>query len=72
MVAPVPPTLTKIVKNPLAVMKGNGVVVHELHWLVTKNDPAKLLGNDGTHYTKEANALLTREYRKGFEIPSHT
>jgi dienelactone hydrolase/lysophospholipase L1-like esterase len=42
----------------VTVMKGNGVVVHDLHWLVTRNDPAKMLGGDGTHYTKEANEIL--------------
>src|SRR5207247_1083413 len=35
-----------------------GVVVHDLHWLVVKNGPAKMLGNDGTHFTKEGNELL--------------
>ena len=42
----------------IAVMKAHGIVVDDLHWMVTKNDPAKLLSADGTHYTKAGNELL--------------
>jgi lysophospholipase L1-like esterase len=42
----------------LRVMKEAGVPVHDLHGLVEKGGPAKLLGNDGTHYTADGNARL--------------
>ncbi len=42
----------------IAAMNDYGVPVHDLHWLVTKHGPAKMLGGDGTHYTKEANEIL--------------
>ena len=35
-----------------------GVPVHDLNRIVVANDPAKMLGKDGTHYTLTANELL--------------
>src|SRR5262245_56280276 len=35
----------------LAVMKGAGVPVHDLHWVVEQGGAEHLLGADGTHYT---------------------
>jgi dienelactone hydrolase/lysophospholipase L1-like esterase len=35
-----------------------GVPVHDLNRIVRENDPAKLLGKDGTHYTPAANERL--------------
>ncbi len=40
------------------VMKDAAVPVHDLHWVVAQGGPEKMLGKDGTHYTKEANARL--------------
>lgn len=40
------------------VMRDEGVTVHDLHWLVQRGGPEKLLRPDGTHYTPEGNALL--------------
>ncbi len=40
------------------VMDELGVPVHDLHGLVERGGPAKLLGKDGTHYTPEGNARL--------------
>lgn len=41
-----------------AVMRELGVTVHDLNWLVKHNNPEKMLSNDGTHYTPEANIIL--------------
>ncbi len=35
-----------------AVMRDAGVPVHDLHWVVEQGGPDKLLGADGTHYTR--------------------
>jgi dienelactone hydrolase/lysophospholipase L1-like esterase len=40
------------------VMRELGVTIHDLNWLVNKNNPAKMLLADGTHYTPEGNAIL--------------
>lgn len=37
----------------LRLLREAGVPVHDLHWVVDKGDRNKLLGNDGTHYTRE-------------------
>lgn len=37
----------------IAIMLEAGVPVHDLHWVVEQHDPEKLLGADGTHYTKD-------------------
>jgi lysophospholipase L1-like esterase len=42
----------------LRLMHKNGVVVHDLHSLVHQLGAAKLLAEDGTHYTKEGNQRL--------------
>lgn len=41
-----------------AVMKKAGVPVNDLHAVVTKGGPEKLLGADGTHYTPAGNERL--------------
>jgi dienelactone hydrolase/lysophospholipase L1-like esterase len=41
-----------------AVMKGAGVVINDLHWVVEQGGPATLLGSDGTHYTPSGYELL--------------
>jgi len=41
-----------------AVMRAMNVPVHDLNWLVKHNNPEKMLSNDGTHYTPEANVIL--------------
>jgi dienelactone hydrolase/lysophospholipase L1-like esterase len=41
-----------------AVMRDAGVPVHDLHWVVEKGGPEKLLGPDGTHYTPDGNDRL--------------
>jgi len=40
-------------ETAISVMKEAGVPVHDLHWLVHANNADKLLGADGTHYTRE-------------------
>jgi lysophospholipase L1-like esterase/dienelactone hydrolase len=42
----------------VAIMKAEGVPVDDLHALVVHGGADKLLGADGTHYTKEGYALL--------------
>lgn len=42
----------------LRVMAREGVIVHDLHALAHHHGAARLLGKDGTHYTKEGNAVL--------------
>jgi dienelactone hydrolase len=39
-------------------MRAMNVPVHDLNWLVKHNNPEKMLSNDGTHYTPEANVIL--------------
>ncbi len=41
-----------------AIMRELNVTVHDLNWLVKQNGAEKMLSNDGTHYTPEANAIL--------------
>jgi dienelactone hydrolase/lysophospholipase L1-like esterase len=41
-----------------SIMREAGVPVHDLHWLVQRNDPEKMLLRDGTHYTPEGYARL--------------
>jgi dienelactone hydrolase/lysophospholipase L1-like esterase len=41
-----------------AVMHEAHVPVHDLHWVVQQGGAARLLGGDGTHYTKEGNERL--------------
>lgn len=41
-----------------AVMKKAGVPINDLHAVVTKGGPEKLLGADGTHYTPAGKELL--------------
>jgi lysophospholipase L1-like esterase/dienelactone hydrolase len=45
-------------KAAVAVMKAEGVSVHDLHGLVMQHGMEKMLGNDGTHYTPAANEVL--------------
>jgi lysophospholipase L1-like esterase len=40
------------------VMKGAGVPINDLHGVVVRGGPEKLLGGDGTHYTAEGNERL--------------
>lgn len=42
----------------LRVTQKHGVIVHDLHFLVHHAGADKLLGTDGTHYTREGNARL--------------
>ena len=37
----------------LAVMKAEGITVHDLHGLVVQHGVETMLGNDGTHYTPD-------------------
>lgn len=43
----------------VALMRQLGVVVHDLHGLVTHVGASEMLGKDGTHYGKDANARLS-------------
>jgi lysophospholipase L1-like esterase/dienelactone hydrolase len=45
-------------KTAVGVMKAAGIPVDDLHGIVVQHGADKLLGPDGTHYTKEANEIL--------------
>jgi len=45
-------------KTAIKVMQDAKIPVHDLHWVVEQGGTEKMLGNDGTHYTPEANARL--------------
>jgi lysophospholipase L1-like esterase/dienelactone hydrolase len=45
-------------KAALAVMKAEGITVHDLHGLVMQHGMETMLGNDGTHYTPAGYEVL--------------
>jgi lysophospholipase L1-like esterase len=45
-------------KAAVALMKTEGIAVHDLHGLVARHGAETMLGNDGTHYTPAANEVL--------------
>jgi dienelactone hydrolase/lysophospholipase L1-like esterase len=45
-------------ETALRVMQKHGVLVHDLHFLVTNAGASKLLSRDGTHYTPSGNERL--------------